>query len=125
MTTSTTPTQCTTQFTDDDDITVVHSNCQKDRNIFTVGQNDQPFPSRQKTWAKMTRRMNLGPDALMNTAKIKIAVDMAIANAGATAHFAIPGAPVINKKIAATPLIINLPDGEQLQSTHKCELDIP
>jgi hypothetical protein len=43
--------------------------------------------------------MNLGPDALMNTAKIKIAVDMAIADAGATAHFAIPGAPVINKKM--------------------------
>ena len=125
MTTNTTPTQCTTQFTDDDDTTVVHSNCQKDRNIFTVGQNDQPFPSRQKTWAKMTQRMDLGPDALMNTAKIKIAVDMAIADAGATAHFAIPGAPVINTKIAATPLIINLPDGEQLHSTHTCELDIP
>jgi len=73
----------------------------------------------------MTNEMNLGPDALMNTAKIKIAVDMAIADAGATAHFAIPGAPVINKKIATTPLIINLPDGEQLQSSHTCELNIP
>ena len=73
----------------------------------------------------MTQQMKLGPDALMNTAKIKIAVDMAIADAGATAHFAIPGAPVINKKIASNPLTINLPDGEQLHSTHTCELDIP
>ena len=56
----------------------------------------------------MANTMNLGPDALMNTAKIKIAVDMAIADAGATAHFAIPGAPVINKRVATTPLIINL-----------------
>ena len=62
----------------------------------------------------MTDKMKLGPNTLMNTAKIKIAVDMAITDAGATAHFVIPGAPVINKKIATTPLIINLPDGEQL-----------
>ena len=73
----------------------------------------------------MTQQMHLSPDALMNTAQIKIAVDMAIADAGATAHFAIPGAPVINKKIASNPLTINLPDGEQLHSTHTCELDIP
>jgi hypothetical protein len=118
MTAITTPTQCTKQFIDDDDVTVVTSNCTQDRPIFNIKQNNTPFPSRTKTWAKMTQQMKLGPDALMNTAKIKIAVDMAIADADATAHFAIPGAPVINKKIASTPLVINLPDGEQLQSTH-------
>ena len=60
----------------------------------------------------------------METAKIKIAIDMAIADTGATAHFAVLGAPVINKQVATSPLIINLLDGEQLTSAHTCELDI-
>ena len=61
----------------------------------------------------------------METAKIKIAINMVIVEAGATAHFAVPGMPVINQKVPTTPLIINLPEGEQLKSTHTCELDIP
>ena len=114
MTAITTPTHCTQQNLEDDDVTVKASNRAQDRPIFEIEQNNAPFPSRAKAWSKMTDKMKLGPDALMNTAKIKIAVDMAITDAGATAHFAIPGAPVINKKIATTPLIVNLPDGEQL-----------
>ena len=37
----------------------------------------------------------------------------------------IPGAPVIDVKPATKPSIINLPDGETIQSTHTCKLDIP
>ena len=68
---------------------------------------------------------SMGPQTIMETAKIKIAIDMVIADAGATAHFAVPGAPVINKQVTMSPLITNLLDGEQLTSTHTCELDIP
>jgi len=125
MTAITTPTQCKQQNLDDDDITVKVSNRSHDRPIFEVKPINTPFPSRANAWTKVTSGMELGPHALMNTAKIKIAVDMAIADAGATAHFTIPGAPVINKQIAITPLIINLPDGKQLRSAHTCELDIP
>jgi hypothetical protein len=124
MTTLTTPTQCIQQNKDDDDITIITSNTAQNRPVFKVKPNHTPFPSRTKAWTKVTDGMRFGPQVLMNTAKIKIAVDMAIADAGATAHFAIPGAPVLNKQIAITPLIINLPDGEQLRSSHTCELDI-
>ena len=124
MTTLTTPTQCIQQNHDNDDITVIMSNTSHNRPVFKVKPKDTPFPSRVKVWTKVTNRMKFGLYTLMNTAKIKIVVDMAIADAGATAHFAIPGAPVINKRIATTPLIINLPDGEQLWSSHICELDV-
>jgi hypothetical protein len=124
MTAITTPTQCKQQHLDDDDITVKASNRSHDRPNFEIKPNNTPFPSRAKAWSKVTSGMKFGPHALMNTAKIKNTVDIAIADAGATAHFAIPGVPVINKRIATTPLIINLPDGEQLQSSHTCELDI-
>ena len=54
-----------------------------------------------------------------------LAKNMAVADAGATGHFVLPGAPVTNIKIARHPLKINLPDGDCLTSTHTCTLDIP
>ena len=50
---------------------------------------------------------------------------MAVADAGATVHFVLPGTPVTNIKIARHPLKINLPDGDCLTYTHTCTLDIP
>ena len=64
-------------------------------------------------------------ETMFNISSIKIAVDQAIADAGATCHFMIPGAPVIDIKPATKPLIINLPDGETIQSTYTCKLNIP
>ena len=37
----------------------------------------------------------------------------------------IPGAPVKNVKPTQSPIVINLPDGSQIRSTHTCELDNP
>ena len=59
------------------------------------------------------------------TAQLKIVKNMAVADAGATGHFVLPGTPVTNIKIARHPLKINLPDGDCLTSTHTCTLDIP
>ena len=56
---------------------------------------------------------------------MKIAKNMAVADAGATGHFVLPGTPVTNVKIARHPLKINLPYGDCLTSTHTCTLDIP
>ena len=56
---------------------------------------------------------------------IQIALDTAIADAGATAHFLLPGAPVTNVQPTLYPLTINLPDGSTIKSTHTCLLDIP
>ena len=50
---------------------------------------------------------------------------MAVADAGATGHFVLPGTPVTNIKIARHPLKINLPDGDCLTLSHTCTLDIP
>ena len=50
---------------------------------------------------------------------------MAVADAGTTVHFVLPGTPITNIRIARHPLKINLPDGDCLTSTHTCTLDIP
>jgi hypothetical protein len=51
---------------------------------------------------------------------------VAVADAGATGNFMIPGAPVTNiSPSTKTPIIINLPDGSQIKSTHTCEIDNP
>ena len=50
---------------------------------------------------------------------------MAIADAGATGHFLLPGTPVTDVRPAKTPIRINLPDGGCIKSTHTCMLDIP
>ena len=55
---------------------------------------------------------------------MKIAKNMAVADAGPTGHFVLPGTLVTNVKVARHPLKINLPDGECLTSTRTCTLDI-
>ena len=52
-------------------------------------------------------------------------MDMAITDAGATGHFVLSGTPFSNIQLTTKPLIINLPDGEQLKSTHTCKLNMP
>ena len=59
------------------------------------------------------------------TAQLNIAKNMAVADAGATGHFVLPGTPVTNVKVERHPLKINLPDGDWLTSTHTCTMDIP
>ena len=44
---------------------------------------------------------------------------------GATGHFVLPVTPVKNTKPATTLLTINLLDGDQIKSTHTCQLDTP
>ena len=47
---------------------------------------------------------------------IKIGVDYAIADAGATGYFLLPEAPVVNKCENTNPLTIHLPDEDKLTS---------
>ena len=123
-----TPTQNALVTNDDDDATVKIDHFERHFSISNIQLSSTIFPSRAKAWSRMATHLHtdksIGRHTIMETAKIKIAIDMAIADAGATAYFAVPGAPVINQKVTTTPLIINLPDGKQLQSTHTCELDI-
>jgi hypothetical protein len=64
-------------------------------------------------------------ETLFNVSSINIAIDQAIADAGATGHFVIPGTPVTHITRTTNPLVINLPDGEKLVSTHICRLNVP
>jgi hypothetical protein len=50
---------------------------------------------------------------------------MAISDSGATAHFLLENAAVVNKRRAIQPLSIKLPDGTIIKSSHTCNLDIP
>ncbi len=51
--------------------------------------------------------------------------DQAIANTGATSIFIMDGIDVVNKRIATTPLTINLPDGKKVKLSHVCDITIP
>ena len=70
-------------------------------------------------------KQNAATHTNYTTAQFNIAKNMAVADAGATGHFVLPGTPVTKIKIARHPLKINLPDGYCLTLTHTCTLDIP
>ena len=58
------------------------------------------FYSRADAWKQTIFENNLNnlpnADTCFNTGRIKIVVDMAVADAGATGHFVLPGTPVID-----------------------------
>jgi hypothetical protein len=49
----------------------------------------------------------------------------ALSDSGASSHFIVDGANVINKRVDTNPITITLPDGATLQSTHTCNVNIP
>ncbi len=49
----------------------------------------------------------------------------AISDSGATSHFILDGAHVVNTQIDTNPITITLPDGATIRSTHTCNVDIP
>ena len=61
---------------------------------------------------------------MFNASNIKIAVDMEVADSGATGNFVLPGTKVYDMKISKKPLTINLLDGTNLKETHTCENDV-
>mgnify|MGYP003325311313 CR=1 FL=1 len=120
---------------DDDDVTVVISNRSIDKpptvqQPQTVSQQknqiiSQPSSMRAQAWNQIISQQQLRGDTAFQMGKINIAVEQAIADAGATGHFVVPGAPVEDVRPATNPLTINLPDGEQIKSTHVCKLRVP
>jgi hypothetical protein len=56
---------------------------------------------------------------------ITIDSQQAIADTGATSIFIMDGVDVDNKRIATTPITINLPDGRKVLSSHVCDFIIP
>ena len=64
-------------------------------------------------------------EQMLNTTKIRRAVEWAISDSGATGHFLVEGVPVVNKQVAERPIAIKLLDGGIIRSTHTGNLDIP
>jgi hypothetical protein len=54
-----------------------------------------------------------------------IATTQVIADTGATSIFIMDGVNVVNKCSTKKPLVINMPNGQQMQSTHICDTAIP
>ena len=64
-------------------------------------------------------------ETLFNKSKIKIESNQAIVDTGTAGHFILSGAPLNNIKPSHRLLVIHLPDGKALQSTHKGSFYLP
>ncbi len=49
----------------------------------------------------------------------------AVADTGATLVFVLKGTEMKNIRSAVTPLVVNLPDGTVVRSTHVCDYEMP
>ena len=111
-----TPTPQITNSNDDDN-TIIHSNCSKSH------RTDTTATTCHYTQSSSTTEHNMANQA--NPSKINIPICNGISDSGTTGHFVLQGAPVKNIKITANPIAITLPDGQKIHSTHTCDLDIP
>ena len=122
---------------EDDDATAIMSNCssadecttplqettQQDVNGYSSRQQ-MAAPTRHKALRALFERENVEWKKV-TTKKLVKNVAWAISDSGATGHFVVEGAPVINKQPATNPITITLPAGSTIRSTHTCNLDIP
>ena len=87
------------------------------------------MPTRCTAWAAIIRdnQLNQSPQAnlIFDTTRVTAAIQHAISDSGATGHFLVEHAQVVNKKPAQKPIQIMLPNGKRIMSTHTCNLDIP
>ena len=121
-----TPTQSTNYFQiltetiidEDDDATVVMSNLSKEKHhcdnatLSTTSMMDDKMSDTDESSYWNVGRTPL-PRIKIDEAKLSAIAD-AVFDSGATAHFIIDGAPVVNKKKALHPLKIKLPDDRSL-----------
>ena len=107
---------------DDDGVTVVRSNCGQDKikndehtkNISPLPPSHYfPGETIRRSYTVITTQEKAWQETMFNTSNIKIAVDIAVADSGATGHFVLPGTKVSDMK------------STQLKSTHTCDIDVP
>ena len=109
------PTLRNTSLPDNDnDITVVTSNC----------MIKQGIPRHRPSLASTARALYgaLMPQYLN---ALTLVTNQAIADTGAMLIFIMDGAPIYNKRVTWTPLTINLSDSKKIYSTHICDIHIP
>ena len=98
-----------TSYSDDDDRTIVTSNCERDRHIVPI-TTPRPHPLA----AAAHHLFGMPTQESLNA--ITIDTQQAIADTGATSIFIMDGVDVDNKRVASNPITINLPDGRQVKS---------
>ncbi len=86
--------------------------------VTSVNKNHHPTPTHNYALAASILLKTIDVDA----ATIK---QWAILDSGATSHFLTTDAPATNIVLATVPLIACLPNGDKVQSTHTCTLDLP
>ena len=104
----------------DDDATVVIDNTTSDTETEIeerIPANSGHIPTAtnlRQAWKHILQANNihnhLNAEQMLNTTKIQRAVELAISDLGATGHFIVEGAPIVNKQIAQFPIAIKLPD---------------
>ena len=135
---------------DDDDATIVTSNCSKCKasDAATVEtaeltdlesdsdsasdsdepENDVACAAHEHTALHPSASNEPENDAACEAQKrtaLHLEPSLAIADSGATAHFILPRVRIRNKQKAIHPLTITLPDGEVIRSTHTGHLTLP
>ena len=82
----------------------------------------QPFSNTKPSSARFAHAAN----ALLSTVNInkENIHEWAVLDSGATSHFLVINAPVINKTPALHPISVSLPDGDKIRSSHMGELDV-
>jgi hypothetical protein len=104
-----------TSSKNDDDVTIVTSNRLR----------HWPAPQQARPSIAMATRTLFGSPMPQYLNALTNATNQAIADTGATSIFIMEGVDVDNKRPATAPLMINLPDGKQILSTHVCDIQIP
>ena len=88
-----------------------------------------PIKTKHQAWSAIVEQKGLhqlqNAEVIFNKGRVTRQVAMAISDSGASGHFVLDHAPVINKKKAEYPIEIRLPDGKVIWSTHTANLDIP
>ena len=102
-----------------DEITVRHSNKCKEKMPRLTGQH------KERKYDELRKKLNLMLSAVAIKKRRNMTRFMAIADTGATGHFMMKNAPVINIQPAISPITITLPDGKTIKSTHTCNLNVP
>ena len=72
------------------------------------------MPTRSKAWKRLIQANNLmqmpRAHAIFDAKRVTRSVKHAISDLGATGHFLVEDTPVVNKKVAANPISITLPN---------------
>jgi hypothetical protein len=104
------------QACDNDKITVTTSNC--------LPRTASPSCYPCKSFTTAARALwGMPTQEYLNA--ITILTTQVIANMGAMSIFIMDSVEVVNKCLAHKPLVINMPDGQQMQFTHICDITIP